>query len=182
MPQISEEDLQILHTLLDAEPEALARYNKLADYKKEMCLRWIADAPAPRLREQRIHRLVRRLWLTAFDPYYDIGGMTLSELDENYGPPRQLLRVPEDEQAEALRERRVLGAYHYRNFDDGGTSFYIVDAETKRFVEFMLVYQRPCVLTENIIGWLNRNNIETVAEMRDYLLPAQDAGPESEGT
>ena len=47
MPQISEEDLQILHTLLDAEPEALARYNKLADYKKEMCLRWIADAPAP---------------------------------------------------------------------------------------------------------------------------------------
>ena len=182
MPKISEEDRQMLQTLLDAEPEAQARYNKLADYKKVMSLDWIADAPEPRLREQRIRRLVRRLWLTAFDPYYDLGGMTLSELDENYGPPRQLLRVPEAEQAEALRERRVLGAYHYRNFDDGGTSFYIVDTETKRVDEFMLVYQRPCVLTENIIGWLNRNNIETVGEMRDYLLPEQDDGPEGAGT
>jgi len=99
MPKISEDDLQTLHTLLDAEPEAQARYNKLADYKREMSLDWIADAPEPRLREQRLHRLVRRLWLTAFDPFYDLGGMTLSELDANYGPPRQLLRVPEAEQS-----------------------------------------------------------------------------------
>src|SRR5690242_19808441 len=111
MAQIADEDLQMLHTLLGAEPEARARYDKLANYKKELCLRWIAGAQAPLLREQRMRRLVRRLWLTAFDPYYDLGGMTLSELDENYGPPRQLLRVPEAEQAEALRERRVLGAY-----------------------------------------------------------------------
>jgi hypothetical protein len=180
MPPIGEEDLQMLHTLLDAEPEARARYNQLAGYKQEMCLRWIADAPEPRLREQRIRRLVRRLWLTAFDPYYDLGPMTLSELDAHYGPPRQLLRVPEPEQAEALRERRVLGAYHYRNFDDGGTSFYIVDAGTTRVDEFMLVYRRPCLLTGNIIGWLNRNNIETVAEMRDYLLP--DDGPDGAST
>jgi hypothetical protein len=182
MAQISEEDLQMLHTLLDAEPEALARYNKLADYKQEMCLRWIADAPAPPLLAQRMRRLVRRLWLTAFDPFYALGGLTLSELDDNYGPPRQLQRVPEAEQAEALRERRVLGAYHYRNFDDGGTSFYIVDSDTKRFDEFMLVYKRPCVLTESIIGWLNRNDIETVDEMRDYLLPAPADGPDGEAT
>src|SRR5689334_21674364 len=90
MPPIGEEDLQMLHTLLDAEPEARARYNQLAGYKQEMCLRWIADAPEPRLREQRILRLVRRLWLTAFDPYYDLVPMTLSELDAHYGPPRQL--------------------------------------------------------------------------------------------
>ena len=130
----------------------------------------------------KIRRLVRRLWLTSFDPYYALGGLTLSELDDNYGPPRQLQRVPEDAQAQALREHRVLGAYHYRNFDDAGTSFYIVDAGTTRFDEFMLVYERPCLLTENIIGWLNRNDIESVAEMRDYLLPAPDDEPDTART
>jgi hypothetical protein len=158
-----------LEALLEDNPEAQGRYARLADYKKKICLDWIVDAPTPELREQRVARLVRRLWLTVFDPMYDLCGPTLTELEDLYGPPQPLLDLPPDEQDRAVAERRVLGTYHYRNFDDGGTQFYIIEPGHKRFDPVMMVYARPCVLAENLMRWLNYNDIETVRELYDYF-------------
>jgi hypothetical protein len=63
----------------------------------------------------------------------------------------------------------VLGAYHYRNFDDGGTTFYIVSSTDRLLDDVLMVFARPCVLTEQVIGWLNRNNLETMREVRGWF-------------
>ena len=153
------------------EPTAQARYHKLLDYQKDMCLRWISEAPTPDLREQRIRRLVRRLSLTSFDPYFHMAYVMFAELDDLYGPSRLFHTLPPDEQTLALTEKRVLGAYQYRNFDDGGISFYIVTDPDKILDDVLMVYNRPCLLTDSIIGWLNRNNIETTREVRAWFDP-----------
>jgi hypothetical protein len=164
-----EADRLALEAALRENPEAQARYAKLAAFRKEICLDWIADAATPALREQRVARLVRRLWLTTFDPMRDLYGPTFSELDDLYGPPQSLLDLPLDEQDVAVAERRVLGSYHYRNFDDGGTTFYILKPEDPRHDPVMAVYARPCVLTENLMRWLNYNDLESVSELRDWF-------------
>jgi hypothetical protein len=81
--------------------------------------------------------------------------------------------LPPDEQVLALNEKRVLGAYQYRNFDDGGISFYVVKPDYKILDDVLIVYKRPCVLTDGIISWLNRNNIETTREVRAWFDPPQ---------
>ena len=169
MDSARETDRLALEAALRDNPEAQGRYTKLADFRKEICLDWIADAATPALREQRLPRLVRRLWLTTFDPMRDLYGPTLSELDDLYGPPQHLRDLPPDEQDRAVAEHRVLGTYHYRNFDDGGTSFYIIKPGDKRSDPVMLVYAPPCVLTENLMRWLNYNDIETVRELRELF-------------
>ena len=170
-PPTPNPDRQLLEQILYDEPTAQARYQKLLDYQKDMCLRWISEAPTPALREQRVRRLVRRLWLTSFDPYFHMAYVMFSELDDLYGPSQLLQRLPRAEQALALNEKRVLGAYQYRNFDDGGISFYIVTDPDKILDDVLIVYNRPCVLTDSIIGWLNRNNIETTREVRSWFDP-----------
>jgi len=90
-------------------------------------------------------------------------------LDDLYGEPRPLWELPPEEQVLALKEERVLGAFHYRNFDDGGTTFYIVRPDSKLLDDVLMVYERPCRLTEQIIGWLNRNNLETMQDVRDWF-------------
>jgi hypothetical protein len=169
MEDARETDRLTLEALLRDNPEAQGRYARLRDYQKNICLDWIADAATPALREQRVARLVRRLWLTAFDPMRDLYGPTLSELDDLYGPPQSLRDLHPDEQALAVAERRVLGTYHYRNFDDGGTRFYIIEPGDKLLDPVMMVYARPCVLTENLMRWLNYNDIETVREIYELF-------------
>lgn len=156
-----------LEEMLSRELSARERYAKLPGYKVDMCLRWVAEGATPVLREQRISRLVRRLWLTSFDPYYDIASLMLGELDYLYGAPQPLQHLPPSEQAIALSEQRVLGTYRYRNFDDGGILFYIVAPASKLLDDVLMVYERPCRLTQQIIGWLNRNNLETMQEVRE---------------
>jgi hypothetical protein len=169
MDSAREKDRPALEALLRDNPEAQARYARLPDYKKKICLDWIADAATPGLREQRVVRLVRRLWLTAFDPMLHLYAPTFSELDDLYGPPQPLLDLPPDEQDRAVAERRVLGTYHYRNFDDGGTRFYIIEPGHKRFDPVMMVYAPPCVLTESLMRWLNYNDLETVRELCEWF-------------
>lgn len=159
-------DLELLEQILANDPAAQERFARLKDYKKEMCFRWIAEAEDPQQREMRVRHLARRLWLTSFDPYYDLSDVQFAELDRLYGEPRPFNTLPPAEQALALQENRVLGAYHYRNFDDGGTTFYIATSTDKLLDDVLMVYERPCVLTERIIGWLDRNNIETMREVR----------------
>ena len=169
MDDAQETDRLALEALLRDNPEAQGRYAKLADYQKKICLNWIADAATPALREQRIPRLVRRLWLTTFDPRRDLFGPTLSELEDLYGPPQPLQDLTPEERTLALAERRVLGTYHYRNFDDGGTTFYVILPGHKMVDPVMVVYARPCVLTENLMRWLNYNDLETVRELRELF-------------
>jgi WD40 repeat protein len=167
-----------LETQLSEEPEAQARYDKLADYKKEMCLQWIADAPTPLLREQRVYRLARRLSLTSFDPFYDTGpDLMFPELDGLYGPPRLFKHLSADEQAHALEEQRVLGANHTRNYDDAGTWFRVVPPGDRLLDNLLLVYARPCTLTESIAGWLNHNGWETMREVYEWLGLPYDKPP-----
>jgi hypothetical protein len=173
---MSSRDLDVLQNHLDDNPASQARYAQLSDFKKEMCLRWIGEASTPDLRERRARLLVRRLWLTAFDPFFHMADVMFAELSDLYGPPQPLRTLPVAEQIEAINERRVLGAYHYRNFDDGGTAFYIVAPDDKLLDDVLLIYARPCVLTDRITGWLNRNNLETMREVRDYFgFPSADS-------
>jgi hypothetical protein len=160
-----------LKELLSEEPEAQARYAKLPAYQKEMCLRWVAEAQDPILREQRLHRLVRRLWLTAFDPMYDMADLALGELSDLYGPPQLLKRLSPEEQALAVREGRALGGNHTRNFDDAGTWFRAIppDEEQPRD-DFVLVFPRPCVLTKRAVEWINHNWWETNRDALDAIV------------
>ncbi len=165
----------LLEGALDREPLAQQRYSKIADFEKDMCARWVSEAETVEMREQRIGRLVRRFSIMSFAPYFHIADLMGAELDALYGPPQQLQSLPPGEQEMALSEGRVLGAYHYRNFDDGGTTFYIVGTGNKLLDDVLLVYARPCVLTAQIIGWLNRNNLETMGEVREWFgLPEKD--------
>ncbi len=174
-----------LEELLSEEPEALERFKKLKDFERDMCYRWIKDAPTPFLREQRIYRLARRLWLTSFDPYYDIGpDLMLPELDDLYGSPRPFSHLSPEEQALALQEGRALGANHTRNYDDAGTWFRVLAPDDRPLDDLLVVYARPCVLTEDTVSWLNRNGWETMREVYDWFgipmddkPPAPDPGP-----
>lgn len=158
-----------LQELLGEEPSARERWEEMADFKREMCLEWIAEAPTPLLREQRLYRLARRLWLTSFDPYYELASLMLGELDDLYGPPRPLDHLPPEEQSLALRERRVLGANHTRNYDDAGTWFRVVGPDDRPLDDIMIVYARPCVLTEGIARWVNYNGWETNRDAMEWL-------------
>src|SRR4051812_41987436 len=93
----AEHDRLALEGLLSEEPASQERYTRLADYKKEMCLRWIADAPTPILREQRICRLAQYLRIFSLDPYYVLGILTFGELHDLYGPAQPLHRLSPDE-------------------------------------------------------------------------------------
>jgi hypothetical protein len=168
-------DRLALQALLREDPSAHARYAQLADYERDMCFRWIADAPTDVLREQRIRRLARRLWLTSFEPMYDLGSLAFAELDDLYGAPRLLHHLPPAEQAPALQERRVLGGNHTRNYDDAEVRFRIVAPEDKLLDGILIAYGRPCVLTEGMVEWLNYNGWETINEVRNWFdLPRDD--------
>lgn len=156
-----------LEQALAGEPEARKQYEKLADYKKEMCSRWIGEAETEELRERRVRRLMRYLGRGAFDPYYMLGYLMFEELDEVYGEPQPLSELSPDEQKEAFEEKRVLAAYQYRNFDDGGINFYIAKENDNRYPsDVVVVYKRPCVLTGEIVHWLDRISLETMSEVR----------------
>jgi WD40 repeat protein len=172
-------DRVALQELLSEDPEAKARFEELKDFEREMCYRWIAGAPTSVLREQRIARLARRLWLTSFDPYYDTGpDLMLPELDDLYGTPRPFSQLSPEEQALALQERRALGANHYRNYDDAGTWFRVLTPDDKPLDDMLVVYERPCVITEDTVGWLNRNGWETMREVYEWFdMPADDTPP-----
>jgi hypothetical protein len=168
----------LVERVLGEEGAARQRYLKLADFKKDMCARWVSEAAGVELREERVGRLLRRFSIMSFDPYFEIGDLMGAELDDHFGPAQQLRTMPIDEQEMALKEGRVLGAYHYRNFDDGGTTFYIVSSTDRLLDDVLMVYARPCVLTEQVIGWLNHNNLETMREVRAWFgLPEEGNTP-----
>src|SRR4026207_33889 len=105
---VQQGDRLALEEKLREEPDAWERYAKLPEYKVDMCLRWVAEAPTPALREGRIARLVRRLWLTSFAPYYALVGVVGGVGGGRYGEPRPLRDLPPEEQVLALKEERVL--------------------------------------------------------------------------
>src|SRR5689334_3113087 len=109
MSNAAEDDRKALEGLLGEDPAAHARYAGLADYQKEMCLRWIADAPTPVLREGRICRLATYLRTFSLDPHYDLGILAFGELHDLYGPAQPLRRLAPEERTLALQEQRVLG-------------------------------------------------------------------------
>jgi hypothetical protein len=166
-------DQRLLERLLSGDAEAQKRYTRLKDFQVDMCFRWIDEASTPELREQRIRRLARRLQLTAFDPYYDLAGMVIDELTDLYGPSRLFSELTPEEQAAALRERRVLGASHTRNFDDSGTWLRAPGPDDRLNDDILVVYPHPCVLTERDIAWLQRNDWETNEEARGYLVDSE---------
>jgi hypothetical protein len=170
-------DRLALQALLRDEPSARARYARLAGYERELCFRWIADAPTALLREQRIRRLARRLWLTSFEPMYDIGSLAFAELDDLYGSPRFLHHLSPAEQALALQEQRVLGGNHSRNYDDADVRFRIVAPEDKLLDDILMAYARPCVLTEQTVEWLNCNGWERIDEVRTWFDLTKDDEP-----
>jgi hypothetical protein len=173
----SKSPLMALHDLLSEEPSAQAHFDQLADYERKMCFDWIADAPTAVLREQRICRLARRLWLTSFDPMYDLADLAFSELEDLYGAPRLLQHLPEDERLLALQEGRVLGGNHERNYDDSRVWFRTVSPRDRLWDEVSIVYPRPCVLTSAVTGWLDYNGWDTTSETRDWLDLHEDKPP-----
>ncbi|MDQ3928293.1 MAG: hypothetical protein M3328_03995 [Chloroflexota bacterium] len=170
-------DRLALEALLSEEPSAQARYERLAGFERKMCFQWIADAPTPVLREQRICRLARRLWLTSFKPFYELASVMFAELGDLYGAPRLLSHLPPEEQKRALQEQRVLGVDHYRNYD-AETRFRLVAPQDRLLDDLLMVYARPCVLTEGIVRWLNLNEWETIQDVIEWFdLPAGDGPP-----
>jgi WD40 repeat protein len=178
MARSRNQDRLDLQASLAEQPSGLEHYERMADYEKGMCLDWIGDAPSPVLREQRIYRLARYLRLTTFEPMYELGHLAFAELDDLYGPPGILQHLPPEEQQEALRERRVLGGNHERNYDDSQVWFRIVSPGEKLHDEVTIVYPRPCVLTDRTLRWLNYVGWDTTLEARECLdLPAHDKPP-----
>ena len=71
--------------MLDDDPEARARFEKLKDFEKDMCYSWIADALTPCCASSA------STWPGAcgslFDPYYEIGPDLMLPVDDLYGSP-----------------------------------------------------------------------------------------------
>jgi hypothetical protein len=149
--------------------EAQTRYAKFADYEKKMCVEWIAAAPAPELRDARIRQLADTLRSFSFDPMYYLGQLTFFELERLYGPPKHLNDLAPAEQALAIDERRVLEAFHTRNYDDSRVVFGVVEPGTLRRRGSMLAFARPCVLTAHILDWLDYNGWDTLNDAERFL-------------
>ena len=50
--------------------------------------------------------------------------------------------------------------------------------EDKPLDDMLVVYERPCVITDDTVGWLNRNGWETMREVYDWFdIPADDTPP-----
>jgi hypothetical protein len=134
-----------------------------------MCHRWLDDAPTPELRADRIRRLARWMGMPSFQPQYDLGYVTLSEIDDLYGNPRPMREFTPEELELAVEEHRVVGATHLRNFDDATVKFSLIRPGDRLNDDLILVYSRPCRLTDRLVRWLDYNNFEQIYELREMF-------------
>ena len=171
MPQTPEEYWNLILARLDATPEGRQRRAKVTEYDKKTGLEWVLAAPTPALREARAYGVAESLRWRSFPLSYDIAFYTLLELEALYGPPRLLQQLTPEEQALALRERRVLGASHTRYHDGSDVYISLLTPESRLNDELMWVYPRPGVLMDNMLGWLGFNGWETTSEIRRLFDP-----------